>query len=150
MDRRTASAYKQAESLKLIFPEKIGLENGITLYWMKDVEDESVKLDIEWFAGTKYQSKLLTASFTNKLLLSGNDQRSAKDIAAEIDFYGGFVQDEIDKDHASITLYGLRENFDKIFDLFQDAMIHCTFPEKEFEEERTIALSKFKIDSEKV
>jgi zinc protease len=150
MDRKIAPAFKQAQSLELIFPEKIELENGIRLYWMRDVKDESVKLDIEWFAGTKYQSKLLTAGFTNKLLLSGNDKRTAKDIAADIDFYGGYAQDEVDKDHASLTLYGLRENFARIFDIFQEAMTTCTFPDKEFEEERTIALSKFKIDSEKV
>lgn len=150
MNRSTAPEFKQAESLELIFPEKIELENGIELFWIKDVKDESVKLDIEWFAGSKYQTKKLVASFTNKLLLSGNSKRSAKTISSEIDFYGGYVQDEIDKDHGSVTLYGLRENFKKIFEIYSAAMLTCEFPKKEFEEERTIALSKFKIDSEKV
>jgi len=150
MNRKTAPEFKQAESLALIFPEKIELENGVELFWMKDVKDESVKLDIEWFAGSKYQTKKLVANFPNKLLLSGNGKRSAKTISAEIDFYGGYVQDELDKDHGSVTLYGLKENFKKIFEIYSTAMMNCEFPKKEFEEERTIALSKFKIDAEKV
>jgi len=150
MNRSNAPEFKQAESLELIFPEKIELENGIELYWMKAVKDESVKLDIEWFAGSKYQRKKLVSGFTNRLLLSGNSKRSAKTISSEIDFFGGYIQDEVDKDHASVTIYGLRENFRNIFQIYQEAMLTCEFPEKEFEEERTIALSKFKIDAEKV
>jgi zinc protease len=150
MNRTIAPPFKLAESLSLVLPQEIKLENDITLFWMKDVKDDSVKLDIEWFAGTKYQEQKLAASFTNKLLLSGNSSKNAKSIAAEMDFYGGFIQDEIDKDHAAVTLYGLRENFHAIFKVFEEAMLTCEFPEREFEEERTIALSKYKIDSGKV
>jgi zinc protease len=150
MNRTIAPPFKLAESLSLVIPQEIKLENDITLFWMKDVKDDSVKLDIEWFAGTKYQEQKLAASFTNKLLLSGNATKNAKSIAAEMDFYGGFIQDEIDKDHAAVTLYGLRENFHAIFKVFEEAMLTCEFPEREFEEERTIALSKYKIDSGKV
>lgn len=150
MNRKLAPEFKEAESLELIFPDKIILENGSELYWFKDVKDASVKLDIEWFAGSKYQRKKLAASFTNRLLLSGNSKKSAKEIATEIDFYGGFIQDELDKDHANITLYGLQENFKSIFTLFGEAFLTCEFPLKEFEEEIRSGLSKFKIDSEKV
>jgi len=150
MNRKTAPEFKQAENLDLILPVEVKLENGISLFWLRDVKDESVRLDIEWFAGSKYQDKKLVAGFTNKLLLSGTATKNAREISEEIDFYGGFVQDECDKDHAAITLYTLRENFKAVFRVFSDAMLHCEFPEKEFEEERTIALSKYRIDSDKV
>ncbi|MBL7900316.1 MAG: insulinase family protein, partial [Crocinitomicaceae bacterium] len=150
MNRTLAPEFKQADKIDLVIPQKIVLDNDISLYWLKDVKDDSVRLDIEWFAGTKYQTKKLVAGFTNKLLLSGNEKKSAREIAAEIDFYGGFVQDECDKDHSGVTLYGLKENFKNIFSVFNEAMLTCTFPEKDFEDERNITLSKFKIDSEKV
>lgn len=150
MNRTLAPEFKQADKIDLVIPQKIVLDNDISLYWLKDVKDDSVRLDIEWFAGTKYQTKKLVAGFTNKLLLSGNEKKSAREIAAEIDFYGGFVQDECDKDHSGVTLYGLKENFKNIFSVFSEAMLTCTFPEKDFEDERNITLSKFKIDSEKV
>ncbi|MBK6953217.1 MAG: hypothetical protein IPH24_14585 [Crocinitomicaceae bacterium] len=115
MNRTIAPPFKLAESLSLVIPQEIKLENDITLFWMKDVKDDSVKLDIEWFAGTKYQEQKLAASFTNKLLLLSETQKIARAIAAEMDFYGGFVQDDCDKDHAGVTLYGLRENFHAFF-----------------------------------
>jgi zinc protease len=150
MNRTIAPEFKQAQNLELILPVELKLENGISVFWLRDVKDESVRLDIEWFAGSKYQDKKLVAGFTNKLLLSGTASKNAREISEEIDFYGGFVQDECDKDHAAITLYGLRENFKSIFRVFSDSMLNCMFPDREFEEERTIALSKFKIDSDKV
>lgn len=150
MNRTVAPQTTLPKQAELVFPEKIILENGIELYWMKDVKDNSVKLDFEWFAGSKYQTKKLSASFANKLLLSGNAKKSAKEIAEEIDYYGGFTQDEVDKDHGAITLYGLVENMQSILAIFADAFLNCEYPEKEIEDERKAAITKFKIDKEKV
>ena len=150
MNRTLAPEYSQAQDLELIFPEKIELNNGSVLYWQKDVKDDSVKLDIEWHAGSKYQSKRLTATFTNKMLLSGNDDLKAKQIAEEIDFYGGYTQTELDKDHAGIVLFGLVENISSIFDVFKRAFSAANFPEAELNKEIDIALNKFKVESQKV
>jgi predicted Zn-dependent peptidase len=136
--------------MNLIFPEEIQLNNGVVLYWMKDVKDDSVKLDIEWNAGTKYQDKKLVAGFSNKMLLSGSNDLLAKDIAEEIDFYGGYSQLELDKDQAGVILYGLRDNISIIFSVFAKAFEHVAYPQDEFEKEVSISLDKFKVDSKKV
>ncbi len=70
MNRSIAPNYSQPENLVIQFPEEVQLANGIQLFWTKDVKDDSVKLDIEWRAGSKYQSKKLVANFTKKLMLS--------------------------------------------------------------------------------
>lgn len=150
MNRTVAPKFAQAQDLNIISPERIVLHNGAVLFWLKDVKDDSVKLDIEWDAGTKYQDKRLTSTFTNKLLLAGNNDLTAKQIAEEIDFYGGFTQLEIDKDHAGIVLYGLRENMASIFDVFKRAFEKVSFPESEFKKEIDIAVNKFKVESQKV
>jgi zinc protease len=150
MNRNLAPTYMQPSELPLTFPEEIVLQNGVRLFWFSDVKDDSVKLDIEWSAGTKYQDKKLVASFTNKLLMSGYDGKTASQIAEEIDFYGGYVQRELDKDHAGLTVYGLKENIGDIFGVLSDALLNCTFPQAEFEKEHAITFSQFKIDSEKV
>jgi zinc protease len=150
MNRTIAPSYSQAEELQLVFPEKIQLTDHVELYWFKDVKDDSVKLDIEWSAGSKYQSKKLVASFTNKMLLAGSDELKARDISEEIDFYGGYSQLEIDKDHSAMVLYGLRDNFSDIFAVVEKAFDQVQFPEAEFKKEVQISLDKFKIDSKKV
>ena len=85
MNRSKAPAYSQPNQLIFDFPTHIQFKNGVNLYWLRDVKDNSVKLDLEWAAGSKYQKKRLVASFTNKLMLSGNSTKSAAQIAEEID-----------------------------------------------------------------
>ena len=150
MNRNIAPNYSQPESLEIQFPEEIQLAEGISLFWMKDVKDESVKLDIEWCAGSKYQSKKLVANFTNKLILSGNAEKSGPAIAEKIDFYGGYLQHEIDRDHAGVVLYGLKDNMGMLFNIFADSFASVAFPEDQFEKERSVASMSFKIESKKV
>lgn len=150
MNRTIAPKIYKPEKLDLKLPQKVKLANDVDLYWIKDVKDNSAKLDIEWCAGSKYQQKKLVASFTNNLLLSGYEGKSAAAIAEELDFYGGFAQREMDRDHAGMTLFGLEENMRQIFAVFRDAFDNCTFPDTQFEKERSVVLSRFKIDSKKV
>ncbi|NOQ73608.1 MAG: hypothetical protein GQ574_16500 [Crocinitomix sp.] len=150
MNRSIAPDYTQAENLAIQFPEKIQLAEGIQLFWMKDVKDDSVKLDIEWRAGSKYQAKKLVASFTNKLVLSGDENKPSSAIQEEIDYYGGFLQHELDRDHAGLVLYGLRDNIAKVFGIVTEALATVSFPEKQFEKERRVATMAFNIESKKV
>ncbi|MBD3638403.1 MAG: insulinase family protein [Crocinitomicaceae bacterium] len=150
MNRTVAPSYSQAQDLKLVLPEKIMLNHGVALYWLKDVPDASVKLEISWDAGSKYQDKHLVASFTSKMLLSGSENLSAKAISEEIDFYGGYAQQEMDKDHAGISLYGLAENIEAIFEVFEKAFALVSFPDSELQKELDISLNKFRVESQKV
>jgi predicted Zn-dependent peptidase len=150
MNRSIAPIFKQPEKLDIVLPETIELSNGARIFWLKDVKDETVKLDMEWCAGSKYQHKLLAANYTNKLLLSGTPDKSAGEIAERIDYYGGYVQHELDHDHAGITIYGLTDNIADIFKVFQDAFTNATFPEKAFEKEKAIGLNQYQIASKKV
>lgn len=150
MNRTIAPPHIQPNQLVFDFPRHIQFKNGVNLYWVNDVKDNSVKLDLEWAAGSKYQKKRLVASFTNKLMLSGNNNFSAAQISEAIDFFGGYFQNEIDTDHSGVSIYGLSEQIGNIFEVFSSAFLTCTFPLSEFEKEHTISLANFKIDSQKV
>lgn len=150
MNRKLAPNFTQPKNLNIQFPKEIELNNGVQLFWMDDVKEDYVKLDIEWSAGSKYQTKKLAASFTNKLLLSGYPSKSAASIAEEVDYYGGFIQRELDRDHAGISIFGLTENIREVFKVFQDAFDNCTFPVDEFEKERIVSSSQFRVDAKKV
>lgn len=150
MDRTIAPEYQQAQGVELKFPKEIQLQNGVMLYHFDEVKDESVKLEVSWGAGTKYQSKILQSAFTNKLLLSGTAHKTAQEISEEIDFYGGYFQKNIDKDHAGLTIYGLTETIQPIFQIVMNALQYCVVPEAELQKEVDIALNGFRIESEKV
>jgi len=150
MNRTIAPKFTKAKNIDLIFPKKIELDNGINLYWLKETQDNTVKLDLIWEAGSKHQNKPLVASFTNALLLAGTDKLNAKEISDKIDFEGGYVSHDIDKDQAGITLYGLDEKIASIFEIFSNALNNATFPKSEVAKLIDIRKNGFKISMEKV
>lgn len=150
MIRSEAPAYQQSKTIDLVFPKVITTENGGKIYLQDAVQDESVKIDFEWSAGSKFQSKRLVASFVNRMLLAGTLAKSARKIAEEIDFYGGYTQLECDKDHAGFTIYGLSNQMKHILPLVKDAILDAQFPEQQLAKELEIGKSKFQIEVEKV
>ncbi len=150
MNRSVAPEYTQAKDLKIIAPEKKVSASGVEVFLMRDVKDSSVKVDFEWSAGTKYQTKKLVSNFTNKLIFAGTAEKNSNQIAEEIDFYGGYTSLEVDKDHAALTIYGLNDKISDICSLVKDAFEKANFPQSELQKELSIAKSKFNIDIEKV
>lgn len=150
MNRTLAPEFKKAQSLNVDFPTKLELSNGINLYWLNDIQDDTVKLDIVWDAGSKYQIKPLVASFTNALLLAGTQTLSAQQISEKIDFFGGYVSHDIDKDQAGITLYGLNDKMSNIFNEFDTAFSNAIFPKVEVEKLIDIRKSNYQVSQEKV
>jgi predicted Zn-dependent peptidase len=150
MNRSIAPGFKKAQSLDVVFPHKIELSNGIDLYLLDGIQNDTVKLDIAWDAGSKFQTKPLVASFTNALLLAGTKNLSAQQISENIDFFGGYVSHDIDKDQAGITLYGLNDKISDIFNVFDEAFSNAIFPKTEVEKLIDIRKSNYQVSQEKV
>jgi len=150
MNRNIAPDFTKAQKIDLVFPQKIELENGIQLFWLNETQDDTVKLDISWDAGSKYQNKALVASFTNALLLSGSPDLNAHQISDKIDFQGGFISHDVDKDNGGITLYGLNNKISDIFSVFSTAFNQAVFPESEVNKLIDIRKNGFNISMEKV
>ena len=131
MNRAIAPEYSKAQNIDLVVPQRIKLTDKIDLYWLDETQDDTVKLDMTWDAGSKYQSKKLTASFTNALLLAGTERLTANEISEKIDFQGGYVSQDLDKDQGGVTLYGLNNKIETIFDIFSENFSNAIFPESE-------------------
>jgi len=150
MNRAIAPEYSKAQHIDLVVPQRIKLTDKIDLYWLDETQDDTVKLDMTWDAGSKYQSKKLTASFTNALLLAGTDKLTANEISEKIDFQGGYISQDLDKDQGGVTLYGLSNKIESIFDIFAENFSNAIFPESEVEKLIDIRKNGFKISMEKV
>lgn len=150
MNRSKAPALNPIDSIDLIFPKRVDLGNGIDLFWMDDIPDETVKLDVIWDAGSKFQTKPLVASYTNQLLFSGNDQISSNQIAERIDVLGGYLNQSHHKDHASFSVFGLTDSMHAIFNLVQEYFQIATFPQAEIDKWTAIKQQEFQLNEEKV
>jgi len=80
------------------------------------------------------------------LLTKGTSQRTADQIAQEIESAGGSIGASAGPDYITITVSTLAEGFPRALDLLADVVAHSTFPASEVDLARTQALSALQLD----
>lgn len=149
-DRTIQPAINLDTHFDLIKPHEFKIRNSIPCYWIEDKINDSYKIELVFNSGTKYQSKKLVSSFMNNLLLSGTNSMNSSQISERIDFYGGYIKIDTDKDHSVVTVFGLKKNIVKILSFVLHNIDNCKFPKNEIENYRMISTEKFKLNQEKV
>lgn len=121
------------EHIKLHLKEPIVhiLDNGITLYLIEDETIEFNRMDFVFSAGTSFQNRNLIAESTLNLLSEGTQTRSSAEIAEKLDYYGCFIDSNLSKDKASISIYSLTKQLPEILPIISDIVQNPTFNETE-------------------
>jgi zinc protease len=133
LNRTLAPDFHSVDELTLIRPQEIQLENGCKIFSFNSGEQELVRL--EWiFNNLGFNpAKPLSNSAVNTLLTEGTSTRTAAQIAAEIDFFGSFLQVESSADQSQVTLYSLNKNLSATLPVVKDILTNSIFPDKELE-----------------
>lgn len=150
LNRIQAPSSQVIDKAELIRPVSKKLDNGIPYYELRTGSQPVLRLEFIFEAGTKYQEKKLQAAFTNSMLTEGSQKFTALEIAEKTDFYGAFLQPEIENDFASVTLHCLSKSFTNVADVLADIILHPVFPEKELELQLKNARQKYIINTGKV
>lgn len=117
--------------VKLINPETLMLSNNMEAYIIRAGKEPITRIDVVFNAGSAYQTKKLVAGSVNNLLKDGTSGKSSATIAGILDYYGAYLNTQINKDTASVTLYALTKHLDKLIPLFSEIITDAVFPEKE-------------------
>ncbi len=133
MNRNTAPEIKAIKKLEVIQPKQYFLKNNIPVYFINAGTQDIIKIEFIFGAGTYYQQNKLVAQFTNKMLIEGTKNQTANEIADKIDFYGAFIQTEVEKDKAYIALYCLNKHLVNVLPTFEEIIKNAAFPENEFD-----------------
>jgi zinc protease len=149
LDRKQAPAIGQITHVDFVEPQKHQIAEHTDLLWIAEVDDEAVKLDLIFDAGT-LQDKKIVAKLSSALLLSGTPQKSSTEISAAIDGLGGFFNVETGHEETVVTIYALRDTIMDIFQIVMDALENCIFPETEFQRQLQQAKQSFMIGMQKV
>ena len=136
-------------NVDFVSPKEYLVSENCSMFHMKDVTDETVRLDLYFDAG-KIRGKSGIASFVNGVLLSGTAKKTTNEINEIINGLGGFYNSGVSSENAVISIYCLREHLIEIFDTILDAIQHLSFDEKEVREFLSDVKQQFKINSEKV
>lgn len=148
INRTLVPQLKEIEQVSFVEPRVFDINENVKLFWMKEVQNETARLDLSFDAGT-IRGNRMVASMVNGLLLSGSENLTSTEISHQIDLHGGFYESSITSEHALISLYGLRENFPKLIRILKNAIAEMSFVEKEVEELIRDRKQRFQVNLQK-
>lgn len=134
------------------FSPVLKIENAwnIPFYAIHDENQEVLKIEVVFRAGTKYAQNVIVPNFVNSMLPEGTSRLNANDIAENIDRYGAFLEQDIDKDYASVSLFTIQKFFPFTLPILMDVVFDATLPEEEFEILRNARMQRYQVNMEKV
>jgi zinc protease len=149
LERKNAPNVQEIEKINFISPLKIQLDENTSLFWMKEVQNETARLDFIFHAGTTRESNLIS-SLVAGLIFSGTDKKTATDIHNELDDLGAFFDVGLGHESVLVSFYALQKNMLAVFKIFEDALEHVNFRQTEIDELINERKQKLKINYEKV
>lgn len=119
------------------------LPNGVRLVLMEYRRAPTLTIVAFARAGSAADppGKAGTAALTAELLRRGTEKRTATQIAEEIDFLGGYLSTDADRERVSVSMGVLSKDADAALDLLADVLRHPTFPPEELERVRQLHLA---------
>lgn len=150
LDRITAPKYTIIEDIEPLHPEVFELDNGVKVYYFFANEQDCVKFDFVFEAGSYFQNQSYVAYFTNKLLLEGTAKHSAAQISEIFDEKGAFINSEVSKDDASLSFFSLIKHLDSLLPIVTEILTEANFDEKELAQKIEAEKQDFLVDNEKV
>lgn len=150
LDRTQAPAFSTLSHIDVMPVTSARLSNNIEVFSLKAGSQEIVKIEFVFKAGMYQQPAPLIASATNTLLEAGTRNYTANELSDGIDFYGSFLELQVEQDFASITLYSLNKYLDKSLAFIEEILKYPTFPAEEFRIHVANKRQKHGINTQKV
>jgi zinc protease len=150
LDRINKPAHGKPILLDLSEPELLLLDNGLKTYLIRAGNEDVTRIDISVQAGAAFQNRKLVASSTGKLLLEGTTNLSSSFIAEKLDFFGAFLEVNINADNAVISLFSLTKHLNEMLPLLGELITMPAFPEQELLIHLDRKKQEFLVNNEKV
>lgn len=132
---------------------KYTLSNGVALYTLASEDFEVLRFSFVFRAGSALQTVPFSASAAANLLAEGSIERSARQIAEQLDYYGSWYDVNIDRDYAYISFATLSKFFDQTLEVAEEILLRPAFPEEELrtyaaKRRQRLAIDRTKVDVE--
>jgi len=130
-DRKKMPDLGAVSEFNITNPEKIVFPNNMEANIIRAGQEEITRIDVVFEAGSSFQNKRLVAGSVNNLLKEGTSSKSSMAIAGILDYYGAYLNTQVNKDTASVTLYALTKHLDHLLPLMGELISDSIFPEEE-------------------
>ena len=150
IDRTTVPPFRTIDSINVPRVQALKLGNGIDLFTLSAGSQEITRIEFIFRAGMYHQPRALVASCTNSLLESGTERYTAEQISEGIDFFGSFLELQVEQDYATVTVYSLNKYLKQTLDYVAELIMKPVYPEHEFRIHVATKKQKHAINSQKV
>lgn len=135
--------------IDFVKPQVFDITEDVHLLWMKNVANDTVRLDLYFNAGINCGAQSVSA-IVHGLLFSGTAEKSSVEIHEGIDALGGFLDTDLSFETAIVSVYCLREHLTKITALVAEAINGLSFRENEVEDSLRSMGQKYRENQQKV
>ena len=136
LDRTKAPEVGQPKSINFPKFEETTLSNGLNLIVVENHKLPIVFISLTFKGGSYYDGdKVGLSNLTSTLQTKGTTNRTAMQIANEIDFLGSSLSSNSGWDDNSLTMRTLKKNLNQTFDVFLDCLFNPVFAEDELKRE---------------
>ena len=149
LDRTIQPSLTPITKINFVAPIIIPINTFSKLYWMKEVLDETTRIELHFNAGS-IRSLDKIAGSVNSLLFSGTKTKTSIEINEELDSLGAFIDQELGQEVAIVSLYCLRKNAEAAIDIVLDAIQNVAFNQQEVADNVREKKQQYLISSEKV
>ena len=133
LDRVKIPEFGKIDDIHLAEPKVHHLSNGLPVFYINAGEQDVLKVELVFAAGTSTAEKILVGSSSINLMKEGTSTKSASEIAEAVDFYGSYLQAEVSHEESSVSLYTLNKHLKNTLPTLADVYVNAAYPEREFE-----------------
>jgi predicted Zn-dependent peptidase len=148
--RNIAPDIQDIKSVEIIKPQQFILDNGVQVYVFNNPQQDLVKINLVFDAGTVKSSKPWVANTVNSMLTEVTKNYSASELAEKIDFYGSYFETNTSRDHASVALYSLNKFLENTIPLLSEIITNASFAKNEFDSYIARKKQELEVNLEKV
>jgi len=149
LNRKNSPDVVEIKSIYIKEAQENILSNSIKLYTINASNEEVIKIDFIFDAGSNVQKFKSEAYFTSKMLSEGTSKYSAAQLAEELDFYGAYFQTKNNAEEAIITLYCLNKHLTNCLPIIVEILTDSIFPENDLEILKKNAIQNLKVNEER-
>lgn len=149
LDRTIAPDYQPVQDIRLASVDTQQLSNGAPLYIVAFDQQPVMRIEVNIDAGAWYETQPATSFFAWKMLAEGTISHTSAQISDAFDRYGAFLELNSGFDRGSLVVYCQPKHLASVLPLMAELLTEATYPEKEFEDLRTITLQNLKVSYEK-
>ncbi len=149
LNRKVSPDVVEIKSINIKEAQENILSNSIKLYTINASNEEVIKIDLIFDAGSNVQKFKSEANFTSKMLSEGTSKYSAAELAEKLDFYGAYFQTKNTTEEAIITLYCLNKHLYNCLPFIVEILTDSIFPVKDLDILKKNTIQNLKVNEER-